>query len=68
LAKSIGREEEAKAPPHNMDDFTGHTYESLFAQEKKKRTKTALTYKEPASLFAEDDIFAGCFETSGNTE
>mmetsp|Transcript_9858 Transcript_9858/g.17440 ORF Transcript_9858/g.17440 Transcript_9858/m.17440 type:complete len:105 (+) Transcript_9858:2-316(+) len=62
LAKSIGREEEAKAPPHIIDDFAGHTYASLFSQEKKKKTKTALTFKEPASLFTEDDIFSGCLE------
>ena len=68
LAKSIGREEEAKAPPHNMDDFAGHTYASLFAQEKKKRTKTALTFNEPTTLFTDDDIFAGCFQSGGTTE
>ena len=40
LAKSIGREEETKIPLYNViDDFTGHTYISLFEQEKKKSRK-----------------------------
>jgi U3 small nucleolar RNA-associated protein 19 len=60
LAKSIGRPEEDKAPLHIMDDFISHTYSSLFSQEKKKKTKTALTFQEPKSLFNGDDIFAGC--------
>lgn len=65
LAKSIGRVEELKAPPHNMEDFFGHTYKSLFDQERKKRTrtKTALTFKDPESLFTEDDIFSNILST-----
>jgi hypothetical protein len=45
-----------------MEDFSGHTYASLFSQEKKKKTKTALTFKKPETLFTGDDIFAGCLE------
>ncbi|KAL3922956.1 MAG: hypothetical protein SGILL_001927 [Bacillariaceae sp.] len=62
LAKSIGRQEEDKTPMHHMEDFSGHTYTSLFAQEKKKKKKTALTFKKPDSLFTDDDVFAGCLE------
>jgi U3 small nucleolar RNA-associated protein 19 len=62
LAMSIGRQEEDKTPMHNMEDFSGHTYASLFSQEKKKKTKTALTFKKPETLFTGDDIFAGCLE------
>ena len=56
LAKSIGRVEEDKAPLYNVEEFTNHTYASLFDQEKKKKTKTTLTFKKPASLFTADDI------------
>lgn len=60
LAGSIGTPSEAKAPPHNIDEFSHHTYASLFDQERKKRTKkTALTFKEPESLFGQNDVFAG---------
>ncbi len=60
LAKSIGTRQESKAPPHIIEDFTNHTYKSLFDQERKKRSeKTALTFKEPEALFKKDDIFAG---------
>jgi U3 small nucleolar RNA-associated protein 19 len=62
LAKSIGTPGEAKAPPHNIEEFSSHTYKSLFDQERKKRSKkTALTFTEPVSLFRESDIFAGAF-------
>ena len=67
LAKSIGRAEEDQAPLYNIDEFASHTYASLFDQEKKKKTKTALTFKKPTSLFTNDDIFFGCVET-GDTE
>mmetsp|Transcript_25900 Transcript_25900/g.56769 ORF Transcript_25900/g.56769 Transcript_25900/m.56769 type:complete len:622 (+) Transcript_25900:159-2024(+) len=68
LAKSIGRAEEDKAPLYNIEDeFANHTYASLFDQEKKKKqTKTALTFKKPSSLFADDDIFFGCVQTGEN--
>ena len=60
LAKFIGTPSEANAPPHNMDEFSSHTYTSLFDQERKKRSKkTALTFKEPESLFGDNDVFAG---------
>ena len=57
LAKSIGRVEEDKTPLYNIEDFTYHTYASLFDQERKRKTKTALTFKKPSSLFTDDDIF-----------
>mmetsp|Transcript_8805 Transcript_8805/g.26135 ORF Transcript_8805/g.26135 Transcript_8805/m.26135 type:complete len:573 (-) Transcript_8805:778-2496(-) len=63
LAKSIGRAEEGKAAPYNIEEFATHTYASLFDQEKKKKTKTALTFKKPSSLFTDDDIFSGCLHT-----
>lgn len=66
LAKSIGRAEEDKAPLYNVAEFSNHTYASLFDQEKKKKTKTALTFKKPASLFTDDDIFSGCIQMGGN--
>ena len=60
LAKSIGTPSEANAPPHSMDEFSSHTYTLLFDQERKKRSKkTALTFKEPESLFGDMDVFAG---------
>lgn len=60
LAKSIGSPAEAKAPLHNIEEFSGHTYKSLFDQERKKRGKTTpLTFKEPGPLFTKDDIFGG---------
>jgi U3 small nucleolar RNA-associated protein 19 len=60
LAKSIGSPAEAKAPPHNIEEFSNHTYKSLFDQERKKRAKkTPLTFKEPGDLFTKDDIFGG---------
>ncbi|KAG7352518.1 CBF/Mak21 family-domain containing protein [Nitzschia inconspicua] len=62
LAKSIGRPEEDNAPLHVMDDFVSHTYGSLFSQEKKKKTKTALAFQKPESLFTTEDIFAGCLD------
>jgi U3 small nucleolar RNA-associated protein 19 len=62
LAKSIGRAEEDKAPLYNVEEFAAHTYGSLFDQEKKKKNKTALTFKKPTSLFTEDDIFSGCIQ------
>lgn len=62
IAKSIGREEEAKAPLYVIEDFASHTFTSLFEQEKKKKTQTALTFKEPVSLFTHDDVFSDCFQ------
>lgn len=60
LAKSIGTPEEAKAPPHSMEEFSNHTYKSLFDTERKKRPKkTALAFKEPEGVFRKDDIFSG---------
>jgi U3 small nucleolar RNA-associated protein 19 len=65
LAKSIGCSEELKAPPHDIDAFASHTYKSLFDQERKSKTRTALTFKEPASLFTQDDMFSGILK-AGN--
>eukprot|EP00934_Nitzschia_sp_Nitz4_P006023 Nitzschia sp. Nitz4//scaffold161_size51353//6531//8159//NITZ4_006940-RA/size51353-processed-gene-0.55-mRNA-1//1//CDS//3329537885//6013//frame0 len=60
LAESIGTPGEAKAPYHNIEDFSEHTYKSLFDQERKKKgNKTALTFKEPEALFGKNDMFAG---------
>jgi U3 small nucleolar RNA-associated protein 19 len=60
LAKSIGTKEESKAPPHIIEEFSNHTFKSLFDQERKKRTqKTALTFQEPQAVFTENDVFAG---------
>jgi U3 small nucleolar RNA-associated protein 19 len=59
LAKSIGTPEEARAPPHKIDDFSNQSYKSLFDQERKNRSKkTALTFKEPESLFRQNDVFS----------
>lgn len=66
LAKSIGRLEEDKAPMYNIEEFANHTYASLFEQEKKKKTKTALTFKKPSVLFTDDDIFSGCVQIGNN--
>ena len=61
LAKSIGTPQEAKAPLHNIEDFSSHTYESLFEQERRKRTKTTpVTFQKPEGLFpAEGGLFSG---------
>jgi U3 small nucleolar RNA-associated protein 19 len=60
LAKSLGRKEELKAPLYQLDDFLGHTYQSLVDQERKrKKGKTPLTFQEPKSLFTKNDVFAG---------
>eukprot|EP00534_Pseudo-nitzschia_fraudulenta_P006354 CAMPEP_0201173916 /NCGR_PEP_ID=MMETSP0851-20130426/96817_1 /ASSEMBLY_ACC=CAM_ASM_000631 /TAXON_ID=183588 /ORGANISM="Pseudo-nitzschia fraudulenta, Strain WWA7" /LENGTH=585 /DNA_ID=CAMNT_0047456751 /DNA_START=90 /DNA_END=1847 /DNA_ORIENTATION=+ len=66
LAKSIGRAEEDKAPLYNVEEFSNHTYASLFDQEKKKKTKTALTFKKSSALFTDDDIFFGCLQIGDN--
>jgi len=66
LAKSIGRAEEDKAPLYNIEEFANHTYASLFDQEKKKKTKTALTFKKSSALFTDDDIFSGCMQIGSN--
>lgn len=75
LAKSVGTEDET-TPMHDVEnEFSVHTYKSLFEQErkrafgggaaggdkgkKKKRRKVALTFAEPRGLFSEDDIFGG---------
>jgi U3 small nucleolar RNA-associated protein 19 len=59
LAKSIGYSAELKAPLYDIDGaFSNHTYKSLFDQERKKKTKTALTFKKPTTLFVEDDVFS----------
>lgn len=63
LAKSIGTPEEAKAPLHDIEEFSRHTYKSFFDHERKKRSKrTALAFKEPVSLFGDNDIFAGTLD------
>ena len=66
LAKSIGRAEEDKAPMYNIEEFANHTYGSLFDQEKKKKTKTALTFKKPSAIFTDDDIFSGFMKIGSN--
>jgi hypothetical protein len=67
LAKSFGREAELKAPLYNLaDDFLGHTYKSLFDQERKRpcKGKPPLAFREPKSLFTSDDVFHGILSTS----
>lgn len=60
LAQSIGTQAEAKAPLHIMEEFSEHTYKSLFDQERKKKPKkTALTFREPEALFPKDSLFSG---------
>jgi len=58
LAKSIGSTEESKLPLHQTDDFSGHTYESLFEMERKKRMKTDLVFTSPPSVLTETDVFS----------
>jgi U3 small nucleolar RNA-associated protein 19 len=58
LAKSIGSVQESKSPLHNMNEFSSYTYKSLFDMERKKKTKTALTFTEPSCLLTEDDMFS----------
>lgn len=68
LAKSFGREMELKAPLYNLtDDFLGHTYKSLFDQERKRtrKGKPPLAFREPASLFTKDDLFANILAIPG---
>lgn len=67
IAKSIGTQEEAKAPLYVVEDFASHTFTSLFEQEKKTKTKTALTFKEPVSLFTQDDVFSDFFQIGSTT-
>ena len=63
LAKSIGTLQESKSPLHAMNEFSSYTYKSLFDMERKKKTKTALTFKEPTSLFTKDDIFSNILKS-----
>jgi hypothetical protein len=64
MAKSIGLDEESQMPLHDMQDFSHHTYKSLFDQERKnKNTKTAVTFKAPKSLFTEEDVFSNILQT-----
>eukprot|EP00581_Thalassiosira_minuscula_P031540 CAMPEP_0183765062 /NCGR_PEP_ID=MMETSP0739-20130205/10700_1 /TAXON_ID=385413 /ORGANISM="Thalassiosira miniscula, Strain CCMP1093" /LENGTH=681 /DNA_ID=CAMNT_0026003681 /DNA_START=14 /DNA_END=2059 /DNA_ORIENTATION=- len=42
LAKSIGTEDDATTPMHDMEDFMVHTYKSLFEQEKKRLGSTSV--------------------------
>jgi U3 small nucleolar RNA-associated protein 19 len=58
VAKSIGSTQEFKSPLHDMDEFSSYTYKSLFDMERKKKTKTALTFTEPPTLFTKDDVFS----------
>ena len=63
LAKVCGQEDE-KSTLHDIDEFLLHTYKSLFEQESKRRTKkTPLTFKEPKSLFLENDVFSNILMT-----
>ena len=68
LAQAVGREVELKTPLHNLPDFLGLTYATIFEQERNKRkrcsaknstTTTPLAFTKPESLFAENDVFAG---------
>jgi U3 small nucleolar RNA-associated protein 19 len=64
MAKSIGLDEESQMPLHDMQDFSHHTYKSLFDQERKNRnTKTAVTFKAPKALFTEEDVFSNILQT-----
>jgi U3 small nucleolar RNA-associated protein 19 len=71
LAKSVGRPEEDKAPMHNLEDFLGQTYKSLFEQERKRmqrKSKTPLTFQKPDSLFSATDVFAGILAVPGQQQ
>jgi U3 small nucleolar RNA-associated protein 19 len=69
LARSVGVEDDGTAgiPLHDLQqDFVGHTYRSLFEQERKRHQQgkrsakaTALTFHRPPSLFSDTDSFAG---------
>ena len=68
LAKSIGREEELNTPLHNLEDFLGHTYKSMFDQERKRKQKgTPLTFVKPNSLFSDTDVFSGILAVPGRS-
>lgn len=62
FAKSFGREDE-KTPLYDLNEFTLHTYKSLFDQEnnerKMKKSKVPLAFKEPTGLFVDGDVFDG---------
>lgn len=71
MAKACGIEDE-NTVLHDLDTFLLHTYKSLFDQERKsltnwnnKRKKTPLAFKEPKSLFVQDDIFYGLYSFGG---
>ena len=79
LARSVGTEDDATTPMHDMEDVIAPTYKSLFEQEKKrlggggggggKKRKggggrVSLTFVEPGGLFAKDDVFDGAFKCS----
>ena len=80
LARSVGTEDDATTPMHDVEEFMAHTYGSLFEREGKrlggdgagrggrgdggKRRKVALTFAEPAGLFGGDDVFGGSFKCS----
>ena len=76
MARSVGREEELKAPLHDLQhEFCAHTYQSLFEQERKRKrqrtsaTKTTpLTFVRPPSLFTRDDMFSGILYTAGTVD
>lgn len=66
MATGCGMEDE-KTLYHDLDGFLVHTYKSLFDQERKRgdnkrKSKVALTFHKPQSLFGGDDIFEGIFD------
>jgi len=64
LAKSLGTTEESKLPLHQIEEFSDHTYESLFEMERKKRKKTALAFVDPQSLLTDNDVFSTFLTTT----
>mmetsp|Transcript_1232 Transcript_1232/g.1659 ORF Transcript_1232/g.1659 Transcript_1232/m.1659 type:complete len:164 (+) Transcript_1232:1-492(+) len=72
LAKSIGIEDNKTTPFHNIEEFLLHTYKSLFDQErkreKKRKSKTPLTFQKPKKLFTEDDVFSGMLKLGSNKD
>jgi U3 small nucleolar RNA-associated protein 19 len=64
LAKSLGSRDESKLPLHQTDDFSDHTYESLFEMERKKKRKTALAFVDPQSLLTDKDVFSTFLTTT----
>lgn len=68
IARSLGSIEESKSPFHDMDEFSCYTYKSLFDMERKKKTRSALTFTEPQSLFGKNDIFSQIMTSPNESE